>query len=459
MFSRTRKKQVFTARAGALAAVSAALLAVAGVGASGASAAECGSGTPANIQGSGVPSQRIAMGEWTGREAPVGEPLVSVPHPLLIPQRGYAKECPSGTTVSFTSLPTGNALTAFRFQGAGAIQNGSPESEFGRAFVGLDYGPNATQIEDAEKATTGGVATGANPLIIPVAETTIAVPVHLPSGCTFNSEKGLTYAALNAIFAGTIKKWSEVPNLTGGASCESEITRVLPAEGSGTTYQFKNYLQILQTGHSGSAPGCGVSNWSELEEIGAGERPNISWPECEGRTPIVSRSAEYGVVEYITKTPSTIGFATLPVAKTQFVTLARLQDKAGATPVYALPEAETGEKSNCGTRVYSVPTPGRVGESGESVNWSQVFGAAAEAGGELYPLCALTYDIAWSSYEKASYSSATNIAQDVKKYMNYVLGNEGQAMLNMRYFQKLPSPIAPAENVLGAALLAVTKIG
>jgi ABC-type phosphate transport system substrate-binding protein len=456
---KTRKLGV---RAGILAGASAAILAIAGVSAGSALAApECGSGTPANIQGKGSSLQRIAQKELTGREVPSGEPITSLPHTPLT-GGGYAAGCPSGTTVSYTSTSSGNGLTAFRFNGTGAILNGGTEPEKGFAFAGSDDGPNATQIENAEKATTGGTATGAKPLIIPVAETAIAVPIHLPATCAFTSEKGLTYTDLNAIFNGKMKNWSEVSNLTG-SGCTGTITRVVRAEGSGTTFQFKNYLQTLQTGHSGVGPECGVTNWSELEEIGAEEKPNISWPECEisagnPRIAVVKKAGGGEVANYIATTAGTIGYAALPDAKSKSAAVARLEDLGGATPKYALPEAETGEKANCGARVYTVPTPGRVGESGLAVNWSQVFGASPEVGGSLYPLCTLTYDIAWNSYEKAGYSNSANVAADVKKYINYVL-NEGQTVVNSHYYQKLPENASAEKNVLGAAKLAAEKIG
>jgi ABC-type phosphate transport system substrate-binding protein len=451
-------------RAGLLAGTSAAVLAIAGVSAGSALAApECGT-TPANIQGKGSSLQRIAQKELTGREVPSGEPITSLPHTPLT-GGGYAAGCLESagkTQVSYTSTSSGNGLTAFRFNGAGSILNGGTEPEKGFAFVGSDDGPNAAQIKNAEEAA-GGVASGANPLIIPVAQTAIAVPIHLPASCSFTAEKGLTYTDLNAIFNGKMKKWSEVANLTG-AGCTGEITRVVRAEGSGTTFQFKNYLQTLQTGHSGAGPECGVTNWSELEEIGAEEKPNISWPTCEisagnPRKAVVAKAGGGEVAAFIAANAGTIGYAALPDAKSKGATVARLQDKGGATPVYALPEAEGVERANCGTRVYTVPTPGRVGESGESVNWSQVFGASAEVGGELYPLCTLTYDISWTSYSSAGYTGASTIAAAVKKYMNYVLSPEGQAIVNLHYYQKLPSPSGASENVLGAAQLAASKIG
>src|SRR6202000_1037181 len=170
-------------RAGGLVAASAAVLAISGASASTALSAECGSGKPSNIQGQGSSLQRIAQEVWTGRVVPttLGTAL---PHTALTPASGYAKECPSGTTVSYTSTSSGEGLTAFRYKGAGSILSGGTEPEKGYSFVGSDDGPTKGEIENAESATTG-----ANGLIIPVAETSIAVIIHPPTGCHFKAAR------------------------------------------------------------------------------------------------------------------------------------------------------------------------------------------------------------------------------------------------------------------------------
>jgi phosphate transport system substrate-binding protein len=441
------------ARAGILAAASAAVLAVSGASAGSALAAtECGSGTPANIQGQGSSLQRIAQQEWTGREVPtaLGSAL---PHTkLLAPERGYAKECASGTTVSYTSTSSGEGLTAFRYKGAGSILSGGTEPEKGYAFVGSDDGPTKAEIENAESATTG-----ANGLIIPVAETSIAVIVHPPEGCSFETGKlhGITFAQLNEVFAGTLKEWSGFGTQVKG-TCGSAITRVVREDSSGTSLQFKNYLSALETteGIKASGPGCSLGTWAGLRE-GAN---NTVWPECAGTTTVVRKKGGGLLAETVKSTAGTIGYVALPDAKSKGAEVARLQNKAAAE--FALPE--NGNASNCGSRIYTIPTERVSGDGeGEGVVWNQVFGASPTVGGTLYPLCTLTYDIAWSNYRKAGYGSseaeAKNVAADVKKYIgSYVLG-AGQSLLSEHFYQPLPT--AAEHNVLAAAELAASKIG
>ena len=132
-----------------------------------------------------------------------GEPLLGLPHTKLTsPERGYAKECPSGTTVSYTSTSSGNGLKALRYTGSGVIENGSHVGEtHSIAYAGTDDGPNASQIANAKAATASSEGV---PLIIPVAETSIAVPVHLPTSCKFKAGEGIKYGELNKLFNGTM---------------------------------------------------------------------------------------------------------------------------------------------------------------------------------------------------------------------------------------------------------------
>jgi ABC-type phosphate transport system substrate-binding protein len=440
-------------RLGILAATCAAVLAIGGAAAADALAAtECGTGAPANIQGQGSSLQRVAQQEWTGREVPAALGA-SLAHTKLTPERGYAKACPSGTTVSYTSTSSGEGLTAFRYRGEGAILNGGTEPESGYAFVGTDDAPTKAQIENAESATSS-----ANGLIIPVAETSIAVVIHPPAGCIFKAGKthGISFELLNKVFAGTLKEWSGFGSQVEG-TCGGAITRVVRTEGSGTTYQFKNYLSVLETTQSSAGPGCSLGTWASLEQLGAEDKPNITWPECAGTSTVVRKVGGGELAEYVKGTAGTIGYAVLPDAKSKGAEVARLQNSKPAE--YALPE--TGTASNCGERVYTIPTERVSGDGeGEGVVWSGVFGASPTVGGALYPLCTLTYDLAWSGYRGAGYgkneTEAKNIALAVKKYIgSYVLG-AGQSLLGEHFYQALPTTVG--HNVLAAAELAASKI-
>jgi ABC-type phosphate transport system substrate-binding protein len=441
------------ARAGVLAAASAAVLAISGVSAGSALAAtECGSGAPTNIQGQGSSLQRVAQEKLTGRLVPttLGTAL---PHELK--SGGYAAECTVAagkTQVNYTSTSSGEGLSAFGYRGSGVVLNGGETPESGYSFVGTDDGPNKTEIEAAETA-----GKGANGIIIPVAETSIAVVIHPPAGCKFVSGKlhGITYKQLNEVFAGTLKEWSGFGTQVEG-TCNSAITRVVREDSSGTSLQFKNYLSALETGQSAAGPGCGITSWAALLPTGS----NTVWPECAGTTTVKRKKGGGLLAEFVHSAEGvgTIGYVALPDAKGKEAEVARLQNTTKVE--FALPE--NGKSSNCGERIYTVPTERVSGDGeGEGVIWTTTFGAAPTAGGTLYPLCTLTYDVAWSSYKTAGYkeSQAANIASEVKKYIgSYVLG-AGQTLLGENFYQALPHPVNPTNNVLAAAELAASKIG
>lgn len=447
------------ASAGVLAATTAAIMAVGGAGASIASAA-CPGAEALSIQGRGSSLQRVAQENWTGRKVPTTEGVT--PYEELAGPIGYARTVANGgcseAPVSYTSTSSGSGLTAFRFNGSGSVL-----TQF--AFVGTDDGPTRAQIENAESATSNT----ARPVIVPVAETSIAVVVNPPANCEFVSKKGISWTQLNQIFAGTLKTWEGLkPNVTGtGCTSSAPITRVVREDGSGTTYQFKNYLSALETEHAAAGPGCGLGTWASLEAIGAEEKPNVTWPKtgCEAGVElsnVVAVKGGGGVAETVQKNAGYIGYASLPDAKGKSAAQALLQDKTTeGEAVYAAPAASSGETSNCGARVYTVPAAagtepgGREGESGVAVNWSKVFGASPAVGGGLYPLCTLTYDVAWNNYANAGYTEGSKVAKNVKSYLEYVLGT-GQSV--GKWYQALPQPGVTANNVLGAAKLAITNV-
>jgi ABC-type phosphate transport system substrate-binding protein len=455
-------------RAGLLAGASAAVLAISGIGASSAMAVATCPNKTLNIQGKGASLQRIAQSTWTGREVPSGEPLIEIPHKKLEPEKGYASTCKEGPTVSYTSTNNASGLDAFQFTGTGAIDHSL-------AFVGSDDAPNKAQIENAEAATEGGKG---KPIIVPVIQTSIAVVIHPPAGCKFKAGKGITWKQLGEVFGGkSITKWSGFgANVEGGAACEKEITRVVRAEVSSATYQFKNYLAVLEEEKGGPGMPCelegydeekGVTvktkKWKNMLAAHLNGQPNITWPgpgNCEGTTPVERATS---VAKIVAEKEGTIGYAALPNAKEEGAETALLQNgEVEGKPTFAAPEKKEGEEANCGERVYTVPEGGRTGEAAEAVDWSQVFGAKPQIGG-AYPLCTLTYDIGWHTYEQAGYGpESAKIAEVAKDYiLRHVLEtNAGGGQTVAMWYAPLPStPTEPKTDVLGAARAAAEKLG
>ena len=79
-------------------------------------------------------------------------------------------------------------------------------------------------------------ASGSKILVIPVAKTAITVVVNPPEAA--KSKKSPT-SSFKSVMRGNIKNWGKIQTAFGPGCAGSPVTRVVRAEGSGTTYQFK----------------------------------------------------------------------------------------------------------------------------------------------------------------------------------------------------------------------------
>lgn len=432
------------ATAGVLAGATAAIFAVGGASAGTALGAECVN-VPASVRalkGEGSTLQNVAQGKWTS---------------------AYNTACGGSENAhfSYTGTGSGAALSAFAYNGS--------TLNTGMAYVGSDDAPNSSQIANAKSH-----AGTARPVIIPVAQTSIAIVANIPQA-KCKPTGGVNYADLTKLFAGTITKWSQLSTVNkteceaAEASESGAITRVVREDGSGTSYQFKNYLNVLATTLGGVGPGsvkvegvCGTKTWEELEPTTA---PNLAWPQntaeggCQtGLSPLVRKSGGGGVAAYVAATKNTIGYASYSDARAKGAGSLNLQNgtsKSGAT--FAAPGiVPTGgtepTEASCSTRTYTVPSGAFSGEGLEK-DWSKVFGAVPSIGGTAYPLCTLTFDLAWKGYAGAGYSEGASVGSAVKAYLGYELG-EGQSILGQNGYAKLPETTEESHNVLGAAKVA-----
>jgi ABC-type phosphate transport system substrate-binding protein len=420
-------------RAALLTGATVAALAVGGLGAGSASAAVlCNGG---NIIGEGSSLQKIAQQN------------------VWIPAF-QTEVCNFGTLPKIEYKPEGSGA-GMKSWGAngGAIDRT-------RAFIGTDDAPTAAQIANIKAAAGGG-----NVLVIPVAQTSIAVVVNPPAGCTI---KNITNKELEKSFRGIILKWSELENAEGGAACESPLTRVVRFDGSGTTFQFKNYLGLANTA---SLP-CIEQTWKQLEPIenSATGAPNTSWPESCKKTlsPVVRPAAKGGgeEVKKVNSTPGSIGYAALPDAEANGGTVINVQNNGFVSieeATYGEPQiagASAGKgTANCAATKYTVPVDGRRTGTGIDVDWSQVFGALPAIGGTAYPLCTLTYDLAFKGYKEAGFKFAPY--QTVRDYINGYVVFGGQTALTTSETNYGPLPETKGlagNNVLAAAKFSAALI-
>lgn len=416
----------------AFAAVSA-TAALSGIGASGAQAALPGACLGTNVTGTGSSLQGAAQNIWSNGVHPVGF-------------NGNTTSGCAGTTkpkVTYDVSSSGGCLTA-----SGAT-GGVLNTAF--AFCGTDDAPTAAQI------TTSNTASGASLLSIPVAQAAIAVVVNPPASCSVTS---LTPAQVELTFRGTTTTWSSIGS---GASCAAPINRVVRNDSSGTTYQLKHYLTTQNSAvvHNGLT-------WAGLQS----SANNTTWPGtvtksasgCGAVLVLASCTGAPGTgsgggdeVRTVAVTSGSIGYAALSDARS--VTTARLGldtntgglkwVKVGATALTAVDPSSNGvsttkANSNCTTAGAAYGTPGSA-----TGDWS---GSYLTTAGSNYPICTLTWDLAYNNYTTTKWGADSNrIAQTVRDYLHYILLG-GQTDINNNDYAALPT------DVKSVATTGVTEI-
>jgi ABC-type phosphate transport system substrate-binding protein len=349
--------------------------------------------------------------------------------------------------VSYNSVGSGAGMKEWSYDGVKGTVN------TGLAFIGTDDAPTTAQMANIKAA-----AGGANVVVVPVTQTAISIVANPPAGCEIEE---ISNGDLTAVFEGRFDEWGQLDTAEG--ECNSAITRVVRKDGSGTSYQLKNYL--FQANKKALAcTGAEKQTWQQLEPItnGTTGAPNTTWPEtCAERTlSAVVRPANTGggeVVKTVNATAGSIGYAALPDAmanKTTAIVL-RLQNNGLGSAIegtYASPIA--GSTANCDSMSYKTPP---AVNGGLEIDWSQVFGAKPAIGGSAYPLCTLTYDIALHGYGAAGFAQKDEIT--VRDYLTeYITQATGQTDIASNFYAALPSTGDVRTNILGAAQKAAVRV-
>jgi ABC-type phosphate transport system substrate-binding protein len=374
----------------------------------------------------------------------------------------FAGLCP-GIEIKYISSGSGAGMEQWNHN------NVTKSINTGLSFIGTDDAPTTAQLGNIES-----VAGGAKVAVIPVAQTAIAVVAHLPEGCLL---EGIGNSNLAGIFEGRILTWNKVTGVEEEevGDCNFPITRVVRKDGSGTTFQFKNYLfQLFKEPlpcTTGGGQVEGKMNWQEMEAIGAGSHPNIDWPEsCEEKSvkktlsPVV-RPAEKGGGEEVKKVNATvggIGYAALPDAKAnakEGTEIMGLQNNGQKSEINLAKATATGETANCGGISYT----GFKLNGGLDIDWSAIFGTKPAVGGKSYPLCTLTYALAFHGYKlvpafnEVSFSPGQELTARDYLY-EYVVQAAGQSAINSNWYSSLPTSGEERFDVLGAARKAAKTI-
>jgi ABC-type phosphate transport system substrate-binding protein len=392
------------------------------------------------INGSGSSLQGVAQGLWGSAFAL------------------NSKGCTAGISVKYISTSSGSGLACW---GVSGTLNKAECGVSGTldAYIGTDVGPEGPAGTPGTQLTHMDAAGGGNKVVtVPVAQSAIAIIVTMPVGCVPKNPQENPRVQVKALeeewngSKGTLAqqiKFENPGNGWKGTSCQEKLTPTLFArsKGSGTTAGFKRFLDQVNPQH-----------WETFVKT-AEEAESIKWPNQQIKTSDGKSSEQ---AEKTFKTPNSMSYVDISDARKAGFNAAAAQIKAHPTEQgeadsfyvevqnsitelkYIKPEEPSGEAA-CKKAAYKAPT-----SVGPDVDWShaqQTNSLAGVSGEGLYPICTLTFDLAWHEYgllPAGTYTNSTNTANAVLQYLTYIVSGGGQeiaALKGQEHFAALPASI------------------
>lgn len=333
-------------------------------------------------------------------------------------------------------------------------------------FIGVDEAPTQAQkaeMEQGEITPGGSDKTNADDGLlrtIPVATGAIVFIVDYPHNCTIpaavSTDANPRYnrftrpnAELEKAWAGdeAVDTWGElIPGIAGRAgrsdsSCAAQkVRRVVRKDESSMTKQFKHWLDTINPARGWNAS------------------PQQFWPSNDADSPVIVPSKSGAKFQALAAqgTDGAIGYVDLATARANTFRKTKKHDESfwiplqNGTGTYVEPPTKDPESmrtnyhgANCGstvqkTRWQNVPT----GSDPTLGDWSQVVGIAPPTG---YPLCILTYVLAWDDYADVyNFGSPSDKARErmrfntLFKYLGVITSPAGQSSIQTYDYFKLP---------------------
>jgi ABC-type phosphate transport system substrate-binding protein len=318
------------------------------------------------------------------------------------------------------------------------------------AFIGSDTGASTEQEALMKKVSGSSVVT------VPVAQSAVTVLISTPSGCTptkENEEAIVDGPLLAAAWRSGLHKLSQlILGVNFGSSlssCEVKPLLIARSSSSGTTAAFKRFLGCMEeTGENTCSNANEKAPWKELNATTAASE-NTSWPNEEGSKVDIQASKGSELVADVRNQPGSIGYADLSDAVslfdvglwleigTSWYTAALVKGSVAALPSVS-PETSNGG-SNCEAAEYNEPA-----SVGAGVSWGLTRQAnSRENKSNVYPICTLTYDLAWNLYHVPSipggkYKEGEELS--VSAYLLYITtGTNVNTKLSAEHFFPLSS--------------------
>jgi ABC-type phosphate transport system substrate-binding protein len=371
-------------------------------------------------------------------------------------------------TITYVSTGSGAGLRSW-----GAEPKELKEVSFasGNAFVGTDEPPNEKQLTEIE--SNESTPTAETIASIPVAQESVVVLAHLPSGCAATSTAApgrlaFTNADLQGIYAGTVTEWGQITgggdSVTGSGCSTDPITAVARFDQSGTSHILKRYLNLINSATLATEKGS--ETWAELSEGSL----NTVWPTAAN---VVKPAAKGGgeLLNKVEATAGSIGYVNLAEARKRaaFVPPAGGANEAMFWGVLENTHKGSGKKekvtfqdpsnngdsatldaANCAKTVYTNGVepfpPGSVLDTWNTVTTSITLKE------KTYSLCGLTYDLASTHYELLPGTSESE-ATTVENYLKFVTSSaDGQKLLPGDDYLGLPKDVIKKAEA-GASLV------
>lgn len=210
----------------------------------------------------------------------------------------------------FRNLNNKERRLQFNYQSVGS---GAGIERFTQRVV--DFGASDIAMTDEQLA-----AAGRDVLMLPMTAGSIVIPYNLPGVDNLQ----LSREAYSNIFMGKITRWNDpkiVATNPGVNLPDQPINVMHRSDGSGTTAVFTQHLSAINP------------EWKQT--IGSGT--TVEWPTGTGS--FVGGRGNEGVTALVTQTPNSIGYVEFNFAKTNNLSVAALENKAGK---FVKPTPESG---------------------------------------------------------------------------------------------------------------------
>jgi ABC-type phosphate transport system substrate-binding protein len=331
-----------------------------------------------------------------------------------------------------------------------------------------DEPPTAVQRGQMEQGTDPAGDEG-DLRVIPVAVGAVATVVNIPTGCdvsavasTNRSSDGrirFTRAQLDRIWASETDadQWDEVLPGATGPGCDNPIIRVPRFDSSGTTFVYKEYLQVANPGRGWLA--LGNTTWPNNDTPSPGKQLDADGPDEPGTdtVPTLQRGATNGNGALATKvagTEGSIGYLELSTARSNGFSYPDaagddrywMEAQNGNADQWTSPDrfgaASTSDRgANCHTVAFR-NVPGAPGDQSATLaDWNTVSGINTDQAG-AYPICSLTYGLTFDDMSDA-YGNTDAEEAKARTAKDYLAAIErfGQAGLTSVDQSPLPTDI------------------